>query len=185
MRRQLSGTVSYCWPNREHVPQPELRLHAAVGLPRDAAGHQRLRVDGLPVLEARHRVDVDDLLEVGLLVDRREQAGAAQIAGDDAGDVAADLAVGRSRHAGEVGQRDRHRLHGALRDVELRGRAEGVARIKRKRARPCTRDHRPPRRQQCLDQFPILHQCRFQIRNDQPRYMSRGSKVISISFQRS
>ena len=38
----------------EHVPQPEFGLEPAVGLARDAAGHQRLRVDGAPVGKARH-----------------------------------------------------------------------------------------------------------------------------------
>ena len=36
----------------EDVPQPEFGLQPPVALPRHAAGHQRLRVDGLPVLES-------------------------------------------------------------------------------------------------------------------------------------
>ena len=37
----------------DDIPQTEFGLQAAVGLPRHAAGDQRLRVDGLPALELR------------------------------------------------------------------------------------------------------------------------------------
>ena len=88
MRRQLSGVVKYCWPVEllagEHVPQPEFGLEPSVALPRDAAGDQRLRVDRAPVGKARQRVGVGDLLDIGRRIDRREQAGALQIVGDDA-----------------------------------------------------------------------------------------------------
>ena len=73
----------------ERVPQPELGAQPPVGLLRDAAGDQRLRVDDLPVLEARGRVGIGDLLDEGALVDRREQAGAPEIVGDDACDLGA------------------------------------------------------------------------------------------------
>ena len=63
--------------------------------------------------KARHRVGVGDLLDEGLRVDRREQAAALQIVGDDAGDVARDLGFGR-RAGDEIGQRDRHRLQDCL-----------------------------------------------------------------------
>ena len=72
------------------VPQPELGAQAAVGLLADAAGDQRLRVDHLPVFEARRGVRVGDLLDEGALVDRREQTGALQVGGDDRRDLGAD-----------------------------------------------------------------------------------------------
>ena len=72
----------------EHVPQPELGLQPPVALARDAAGDQRLRVDGAPVGKARHGVDVGDLFDEGRRIDRREQAAALQIVGDDLRDVA-------------------------------------------------------------------------------------------------
>ena len=67
----------------ERVPQPELGAQPPVGLLGDAAGDQRLRVDDLPVLEARRGIGVADLLDEGALVDRREQAGALEVGGDD------------------------------------------------------------------------------------------------------
>ena len=79
----------------EHIPQPELRLQTAVGLTGDAAGDQRLRVDGAPIGEARQRVDVGDALDVGRRIDRREQAGALEIGGDHLRDIARDVAVVR------------------------------------------------------------------------------------------
>ena len=59
MRRQLSGVGEILLAGEllagEHVPQPELGLEPAVGLARDAAGDQRLRVDGAPVGESAAR----------------------------------------------------------------------------------------------------------------------------------
>ena len=101
----------------DHVPQPELDLEPAVALARDAAGDQRLRVDRAPVGKARQRVEARDLLDVGRRIDRREQAGAAQVGGDDLRDAARGFGVAR-RAADEIRDRDRHRLHVALRDVE-------------------------------------------------------------------
>ena len=99
------------------VPQPEFRFQPAVALPGDAAGDQRLGVDGAPVGEARQSVDVGDPLEIGLRIDRREQAGALQVGGDDLRDVARDLAIVRGA-ADEVRNRDRDRLDVALGDVD-------------------------------------------------------------------
>ena len=95
------------------VPQAELRLEAPVALPRHAAGHQRLRVDGLPVGELRRDVDVGDVLDIGGLIDRREQPAALEVVGDDLGDADADLAIRRrSRH--EIRNCDRQRREVAL-----------------------------------------------------------------------
>jgi hypothetical protein len=102
---------------REHVPQPEFGAHAPVALARDAAGHQRLRVDRAPVGEARHGIRVDDILDEGGGVDRCEQAGAPQIAGDDLRDTASGLGILR-RAAGEFRQRNRHRLEIAFGDLQ-------------------------------------------------------------------
>ena len=77
------------------VPQAELGAQTSVALLRDAAGDQRLRVDDLPVLEARCGVGVGDLLDERALVDRREQAGTLQIGRDDAGDLGAHWSLAR------------------------------------------------------------------------------------------
>ncbi|MGX1413797.1 hypothetical protein AB7M43_003889 [Bradyrhizobium elkanii] len=97
------------------VPEPEFRLHAPVALACHAAGHQRLRVDALPVVEVRRRVDVDLLLEIGGLIDRREQSAALQVVGDHLRDADADFSIAR-RAGGEVRDRDRHRRELALGD---------------------------------------------------------------------
>ena len=55
---------------------------------------------------------------IGRRIDRREQAAALQIVGDDLRDVARGVGIAR-RAADEIRHRDRHRLHIALRDVEL------------------------------------------------------------------
>ncbi len=111
----------------EHVPQTELGLEPPVALPGDAAGHQRLGVDGAPVGEARHRVDVDDLFDEGGRIDRREQPAALEVGGDDLGDVARHLDVAL-RPADEIRHRDRHRLDIALRDVDAQNRERRAAR---------------------------------------------------------
>ena len=112
----------------DDVPQAEFRLEPPVALPRHAAGHQRLRVDGLPVLELRRDVDVGDALDIGGLVDRREQSAALQIVGDDLGDADADFAVGRrARH--EIRDRDRQRRERRLRSIVH-------ARLRRARSAP-------------------------------------------------
>jgi hypothetical protein len=66
----------------EHVPQPELGLQPAVGLTGHSAGDQRLRVDGLPVGKARHRVDIRNPLDEGRRIDRGKQSGTLQVGGD-------------------------------------------------------------------------------------------------------
>ena len=101
----------------DHVPQAEFGLEPAIGLPRHPAGDQRLRVDGLPVLELRRDVDIVDALDEGRLVDRRKQARALQIVGDDLRDAIADVGVGR-RARQEVGDRDRDRLKCGRVDAE-------------------------------------------------------------------
>ena len=108
----------------EHVPQAELGLEPAVGLARQPSGDQRLRVDDFPIREPRHRVGVDDLFDVGGGINRREQAGAAQIRGDHLTDAARELAVGRAA-AEEVGNGDRHRLDVAFGDLQPEHRAGG------------------------------------------------------------
>ena len=94
MRRQDSGDVKYCWPVSCLVAgtshRPELRLEAAIALPRGATGHERLRVDAAPVLELRRHVDVGNALDIGRLIDRGEQAAALEIVGDDLRDAVAD-----------------------------------------------------------------------------------------------
>ena len=129
MRRQDSGAVKYCWPVSCWAVLTSQRRNSAlqpsVALPRHAAVHQRLRVDGLPVLEVRRVVDVDGALDEGGLIDRREQPAALEVVGDDLRHADADFAVGRrARH--EVRDRDRQRREIAFGndDALLR---EGVA----------------------------------------------------------
>src|ERR1700676_871983 len=63
----------------EYVPQPVLDLVTAVLPATDAAGHERLRIDHAPILEAGVRVDRLDALDEGGLIERLKQARAAEI----------------------------------------------------------------------------------------------------------
>ena len=71
----------------QHVPKTEFGLQPPVGLAGDAPGRQRLRVDGAPVGKPRHGVDVDDLFQKSGRIDRRKQAAALEVAGDDLGNA--------------------------------------------------------------------------------------------------
>ena len=129
---------------RGHVPQAELDLEPPVALARHAPGDEALRIDGLPVGETRQRIEARDLLDVGRRIDRVEQAGAAQVIGDDLRDAARGFGVA-GRPADEVRDGDRDRLDIALRDVEpqLGGRRTRQQRARRGR---CTkRKHAPAR----------------------------------------
>ena len=121
MRRQLSGVVKYCWPAScwpgEHVPQPEFGFEPAVALARDPPGRQRLRVDGAPIGKSRHGVNVGDFFKKGRRIDRREQAAALEVAGDDLRNALRGFVVA-GRAAEKIRDRDRHRLDVALRDVD-------------------------------------------------------------------
>ena len=108
---------------REHIPQPEFSFEPSIRLLGDTACDQRLRVDDAPIGKARHGVAVRYSLGKGPRIDRREKAAALQIAGDDSGNVVRDVGFGRCAGQ-EVGQRDRHRLHVALRDVDTNRRGD-------------------------------------------------------------
>ncbi len=112
---------------RVHIPETEFRLQTSIGLEGHPAGHQGLRVDGLPVLELRRLVDVVDLFDEGRRIDRREQSAALEVVGNDLGHADADLAVPRrSRH--KIRNRDRKRCKVTLRDNDpLRRLPEGAA----------------------------------------------------------
>ena len=101
----------------EHVPEPELGLQAAVALAGDASGGKRLRVDGAPIGKVRHGVNAGDFLEEGGGIDRREQAAALEVGGDDLGHAKRGVVVGRGA-AHEIGNGDRQRLEVALGHVE-------------------------------------------------------------------
>ena len=116
----------------EYIPQPELGFETAVGLS-DAAGHQRLGVDLPPVGKARQRVDGGNFLDIGGGIDGREQTGTPQVRGDDQAHVARPRRILQS-DPDEVGDRDRHGLHVALRDVELEHRRRPLRRKARERA---------------------------------------------------
>jgi len=126
IRRQNSGAVSYCWPvscwPAATVPQAELRVQTAVAPAGHAAGDQGLRVDTFPARKLRRGVDIDDLFDEGRLIDRREQAAALQIIGDDLGDADGDLAI-RRRPRHEIRDRDRKRRDVAFGHLQFRLRA--------------------------------------------------------------
>ena len=117
MRRQYSGEVKYCWPvscwRGVDVPEAEFRFQPAIALSRHAAGHQRLGVDLLPAVELRRSVDVGDALDMGGLIDRREQPAALEVVGDDLRYADADLCIA-GRAGDEVRDRDRERSEFAL-----------------------------------------------------------------------
>jgi hypothetical protein len=81
IRRQYSGEVKYCWPVSCWAVLTSQSRNSAFsrpsGLPGHAPGHQRLGVDGFPVLELGRGIDIDDLVDMGCLVDRRKQARCA------------------------------------------------------------------------------------------------------------
>src|SRR6516164_4969736 len=118
--------------SREYVPQPELGLKTCVGL-RDAAGDQRLGIDLPPVGKARQGVDGDNFLDISGLIDRSEQAGAAQVRGDDLTHVAAGRRI--QSDPDEIRDRNRHRLDVAFGDVELEHRRRRLRRKACERAR--------------------------------------------------
>ena len=193
-RRQLSGLVEVCWPCRcaagDDVPQPELRRDVAVALPLQAAGDQRVGADLPPVGEARLAVEVGDLLDIGRLIDRREQAAAPQIGGDDLRDVAAHAGSGTPGSAMKSGSAIGIGRIVALGDVELESaRRPGAA------TSPASAPAAAPRparaggggsasamRATCRSLIVVLVCSRIDV---SPRIMSRGSKVISMSFHAS
>ena len=101
----------------EHVPEPELGLQPPVALAGDASGRKRLRVDGAPVGKVRHGVNAGDFLEEGGGIDRREQAAALEVRGDDLANALRGIVVGRGT-AHEIGDGYRQRLEVALGHVE-------------------------------------------------------------------
>ena len=88
---------------------------------RDTASHQRLSIDLPPIAKPRQCVDGDDFLDMGGLVDRGEQTGAAQVRRDDLAYIAPTRGV-RQPDRDEIRDRNRHRLDVALGDVELQHR---------------------------------------------------------------
>ncbi len=141
IRRQYSGEVKYCWPVSCWAVLTSQRRNSAFrrpfALPRHAPGHQRLRIDLLPALELRRDVDIGNALDVGGLIDRREQPAALEIVGDDLGHAGADLGIGgRTRH--EIRNRDRQRgdVAAGHRDARLSERMTGAAKNQAGRRQP-------------------------------------------------
>jgi hypothetical protein len=97
---------------REHVEQPE--AHDDLFAARlDLAGDQRLRVDRLPVGILHRAVEAGDLRDIGIRRDLPEQARAAQVGGDDAGDVLRHVGcapIGRDEGRQREGQGFDHAL---------------------------------------------------------------------------
>ncbi|OIQ72070.1 hypothetical protein GALL_463070 [mine drainage metagenome] len=112
------------------VPEAEFGFQAPVRLAGHAAGHQRLRANGLPARKLRGSVDVDDFLDIGGLIDRREQSTALEIVSDDLGHANGDFSV-RWRAGDEIGNRNRQWCEIALGNDQTflrEGVAEGTAR---------------------------------------------------------
>src|SRR5262249_46360240 len=94
-------------------------LEAAILLHLRLAGDEGLGVDDAPVAKTRLGLHLGDVLDEGLLIDRREEAGAFEIGGDDLRDVAPDLLlVGRG--ADHVRDGDRQGLDLAAGDVDAK-----------------------------------------------------------------
>ncbi|MNS99542.1 hypothetical protein D3C72_1339480 [compost metagenome] len=158
----LAGHLLAC----ESIPQAELGAQAAIAFTRDTAGHERLGVDDLPVLETRLLIRIADLFDEGVLVDRREEAGTLQVGGDDRGNLRTDTIA---RH--EVGDGDRQRLDIALVDVDFHPRK---SRCGENRHKGRDSEHQPDRRK-------YLHVARpFSIHSN-----SLGSKFTTTSFHAS
>ena len=154
----------------EHVPEPELGPEPSVGNDLDPALDQRLRVDHAPIAEARQVAERFRGLDKGLGIDRAEQAGAFQVGGDDAGDVAA-VVLFDVVATEEMGDGDRHRLDRAAGDVDAQfgpGRIERPDRAERRAGRD------PRRRPAPSSSLPaqVLH-----------HKISFGSKFSSITCQ--
>ncbi|MEI9931781.1 MAG: hypothetical protein WDM89_14900 [Rhizomicrobium sp.] len=65
------------------IPQPEIDPQTAIALLRDLASDEPLRGDHPPVRERRRGVDVLDLLDERLWIQRPEQTGALKVGTDD------------------------------------------------------------------------------------------------------
>ena len=190
MRRQLSGRGEVLLAGEllagAHVPQPELDLEPPVALARDAAGDQRLRVDRLPVGKARQRVEARDLLDEGRRIDRREQAGAPQVGGDDLRDAARAASVSPGVPPTKSGIAIGSGATLPCGDVEasLRG-AAGASEQARRGGAPSasTRRRVKPNGDRSVV---VMTSCVPKSRAArQPRNMSRGSKSTMTSFQAS
>jgi hypothetical protein len=96
----------------EHVEQPEAH-DDLVAARLDLAGDQRLRIDRLPVGILHRAVEAGDLGDIGIGRDLPEQARAAQVGGDDTGDVLRHVgraAIGRDEGRQREGQGLDHAL---------------------------------------------------------------------------
>ncbi len=191
MRRQFSGVVVYCcpcncWPG-EHIPQPKFRLEASVGLG-DPTGNQRLRIDLPPVGKARQRVDIRDSLDMGGRVDRREQARALQVGRDDLHShcvPSPGLALRCRRNQGSRSA-SAATLPCVTSSLSTAAARSGKRPVSAGR-RAARAHHEQPAAVQrpakisrsALDHWSVL----WRDGTDRhPRIMSRGSKVISMSF---
>ena len=106
-RRRVSLAVEIL--AREHIPQAELGRRA--GHPACATDRPVTSACALICRQSGKRgcIEIGDLLDIGRLIDRREQARALQVGGDDLGDAARHGGIGQPRRR-EIRQRDRHRL---------------------------------------------------------------------------
>ena len=117
-RRQLSGDVKNCWPaSCVWLTGSQSRNSARTcpsgwraTLPTVSACAPIARQSA----KARRGGDARVLLQEGGRLERAEEAGAGEVALDDAGDRAREVSV-----ALEARHRDRQRIERALRDVEL------------------------------------------------------------------
>ena len=105
----------------ERVPETEFGTKATIGFLGNAASHQRLGIDDLPVFEARRGVRIGNLLNEGALVNRREEARTLQVGSNHLRNLRAHIALQEVRH------RNWHRLDIAFSKIE------GDQRVRRRR----------------------------------------------------
>ena len=184
MRRQLSGVVNIAGrraAGRRTRPTAEIRpVKPPVGLPVMRPMTSACALIARQSAKARHGVDVGDLLDVGGGIDRREQAAALQIGGDDLRHT-----VRRYRRSGPARRRNREwrsaSAGSCLGDVEAARRrlTRPTARGRRRRARAAS-TLGDGSRKRIFDSWKIDH-ADWKLAC-QPPSSSCGSNLISMSF---
>ena len=119
MRRELLGSVTYCWPATCWPLVTSHRRNSVFSRPSGplpgAPGDDELRIDHAPGIHFRRHVRVADLFDEARRIDRLQKYRALEIIGDDAGQRRPLLRIARKSR-----DRDRHRLELAARaDVEI------------------------------------------------------------------
>ena len=101
------------------VPQTEFDPQLAIGLHDHRTDRQALGIDGPPIGEIGHRVDVIGVVDKGFGVNRAKQAGALQVGPHHARDIGAAAACRAAD--GKIGNGNGQGLEIALSDVHRQG----------------------------------------------------------------